>query len=632
MKQNYSPLIFLLLTCLLSSCSDFYLKRANKEFDNLQYSKAIFDYKKVIDRSGDHLALIKLANSYRLINDIDNAEVYFKQVVTFTESEPINMFYYGKILMSKNNCPEAKVWLNKYLKEIPTDIVAKMLVSSCNSLSEFMRDTTLFTLNPVDLPEVESAFGQVPYKNGIVFTANKNVVLNSKKDSWTGKSYYDLYFSEKDKDGKWLSPQVLKGVINGRYHEGPATFNKAGDVVFFTRSNYYKYNLRKSSKNENNLKIFKAQIIGDSWEKLEDLPFNSDEYSTGHPCLAKDEKTLYFISDMPGGFGGTDIYKSVYNGTTWSKPENLGGAINTTGSEMFPYISDDGSFYFSSDGHNNLGGLDVFVTSFDEKGKRWLQAENLNYPLNSNKDDFAFVLNSDEKTGYISSDRSKGKDKVFEFKKHDPTFFVVGKVTIQVENTPVENARIRILDKKSHETDTLTDKNGTYKMQLNPEMEYVVYCSKDGYFTRSIDVSTKGKKFSENFEVNFQLEQIIIEKPIVLENIYYDLDKWFIRPDAAIELDKLVKLLKDNPNLDIEMGSHTDSRAGNHYNLVLSEKRAQATVDYLVLKGIDAKRLKAKGYGETMLVNRCKNGVICSEEEHQQNRRTEFKVTKINTK
>lgn len=618
---------------LLSSCTGHLLKKANKEFSNLQYAAAIKDYNKVLSKKDDHTAKTKLANSYRLINDIDNAEPVFSEIVTYPETEPINLFYYGKILMSKGDYKEAKVWLARYLQTVPDDVVAQMLLASCNSVNQFKRDTSLYTLSQVNYPEFESMFGEVPYKNGVVFTADKSVGVNSRKDAWTGKSYYDLYFSEKDQDGHWLSPQLLKGEINGRYHEGPATFSKDGNTVYFTRSNYFKVKLHKSSKDENNLKLFSATLVNGKWTNLKELPFNSDEYSVGHPCLSADEKTLYFISDMPGGFGKTDIYRSVFNGTEWGKPENLGNTINTPGNEMFPYMSDDGTFYFSSDAHNNMGGLDVFASSYDAQTNKWLQVENLNYPLNSSKDDFAFVLNPDNKTGFVSSNRNEG-DKVFEIQKHDPTFYLSGTVAVKGKGTPFEGATITIIDEsgdaKLAKTTLLADRDGKYKMKLHTNSDYIVYASKENYFTQSIAISTKGKKFSENFVADFSLDQIVIEKPIVLENIYYDLDKWEIRADAAAELDKLVKLLQDNPTISIEMGSHTDSRAGDQYNLVLSDKRAKAAVEYLVYKGIDAGRLKYKGYGETKLINRCKNNVDCTEEEHQQNRRTEFKVTKIN--
>jgi peptidoglycan-associated lipoprotein len=632
MMKKLSTILFLAVTILFAGCTNYYLKKGNKEFSDLQYQNAIKHYNKVLSKRDNHEARTKLANSYRLTNDYKQAEPLFSEIVNYSEIEPINWFYYAKILMNHGDYKEAKVWLKKYLGQVPNDVVAKMLLTSCNSINQFMKDTTLYTLQNIPFSELESSFGMVPYDNGVVFTADKKANLKSKEEPWTGKSYYDLYFSERDKDGHWLSPQLLKGEINGRYHEGPATFTKTGDVVYFTRSNYFKSALKNSSKNENNLKLFKAKLVDGKWTQLEELPFNSDEYSVGHPCLAKDQKTLYFISDMPGGFGGTDVYSSVFDGTSWSKPMNMGKEVNTPGNEMFPFIADDGTFYFSSDAHNNLGGLDVFATSYDSKNNKWLQVENLNYPLNSSKDDFAFFIKADNKTGFVSSNRTES-DNVYTFKKNDPTFNLFGKVTIKGKGTPFEGVTITIIDEsneaKISKFTVFTDVKGQYKFRLKPNTDYIVYGSKEDYFTQSVELTTKGEKFSKDYEVNFVLEQIIIEKPIVLENIYYDLDKWEIRPDAAKELDKLVKLLIDNPNINIEMGSHTDSRAGDHYNLVLSEKRAKATVDYLVFRGIDAARLKYKGYGETKLVNRCKNDVVCTEDEHQQNRRTEFKVIKI---
>jgi outer membrane protein OmpA-like peptidoglycan-associated protein len=334
---------------------------------------------------------------------------------------------------------------------------------------------------------------------------------------------------------------------------------------------------------------------------------------------------------MPGGNGGTDIYKSVYDGKNWSKPENLGSVINTAGNEMFPYIHNDGTFYFSSDAHNNLGGLDVFMTSFD--GKKWLQVENLNYPLNSSKDDFAYVLNSDGKTGFLSSNRDNFEDKVFEVTKNDPIFILSGHVYHKGKfNSFIDSAIVEIynITEKRRQL-LLTDKAGNYKLKLSSKCNYEVKCWKPMFHTVTSpqQFSMVEKKYSENFTANFALDQIIIEKPIVLENIYYDFDKWNIRPDAEAELDKLVQTLKRNNNLTIELSSHTDSRAGDQYNMVLSDKRAKAAVEYLINHGIDGKRLKWKGYGESRLVNHCKNDVFCTEEDHQKNRRTEFKSIKI---
>ncbi|MBL7896355.1 MAG: OmpA family protein [Bacteroidia bacterium] len=623
----------LAISIFISSCTNGLYKKGVKNYDKLAYHKAIENFEKYLTKKDEPIdAKVKLANAYRLVNDYPNAEKWYSRIVNSADIDPSNYFYYGKILMNAGKYDEAKIWLTKYLEKVPDDFVAEMLLVSCKSIDTFKKDTTLYSVKEAEIPEIATAFGETPYGKGIMFTADKVSFKNSNTSTWTGRSYLDIYFTAKDENGKWLSPMLLKGDVNGRYHEGPACFSKDGKVVYFTRSNYIKKKRAKSSKDENNLKIFRAELVGDKWTNVTECSFNSDEYSCGHPTMADDGKTLYFISDMPGGLGGTDIYKTVCDGASCTKPENLGTAVNTNGNEMFPYMHSDGTLYFSSDAHNNLGGLDVFMTSYDERNKKWLQVENLNYPLNTNKDDFAFVLNEDNKTGYVSSNRDEN-DKIYEITKNDPTFILSGYVNQKGKpNQAIDSAIIEIhnLTTKTKEM-VLTNKAGTYKIKLNAKCEYMVKSWKPMYFTITPPKSfcMIGKKISENFTANFELDQIIIEKPIVLENIYYDLDKWFIRPDAAKELDRLVQVMMDNPKLTIELSSHTDSRAGDQYNLVLSDKRAKAAVEYIVSKGVDAKRMRWKGYGESKLVNQCKNKVECSEELHQQNRRTEFKAIKL---
>lgn len=616
---------------LLTACTGNLYKKGIKHYEKTAYSSAIENFEKYLTKADKADAKIKLANSYRMVNDLPNAERWYAKIVQLPESEPVNMFYYGKILMSLEKYEDAKVWLGKYLQAVPDDFVAEMLLASCYTVKSFKKDTSLYSVKEIEMPEVETAFGQIPYQSGIMFTADKLTFKKNEKYNWTGRSYLNIYFSKKDERGRWLSPMELKGDINGQFHEGPACFTKDGNTVYFTRSNYSGKSIRKNANNDSYLKIYRAELVGEKWTNLLELPFNSDDFSCGHPTLSSDEKTIYFISDRPGGFGGTDIYQSTFNGTDWSKPLNLGATVNTSGNEMFPYMHSDGTLYFSSEAHNNLGGLDVFMTTFD--GTKWLQVENLNYPLNSPSDDFAYVVKNDNKTGYLSSNRS-GNDKMYEVTKHDPTFILSGFVKDRSKKTGIDSAYLEINNLTTGQKYLVyTQTGGIYKTKLNPGSKYLIKAGKAMYFpvSESKTVSTEGKKVSENFTASFELEQMIIEKPIVLQNIYYDLDKWTIRTDAATELDKLVEVLKENPKIHIELSSHTDSRAGDQYNLVLSDKRAKAAVEYLISKGIEARRLKAKGYGENAILNKCKNNVVCSEEEHQLNRRTEFKVIKATT-
>jgi len=628
MKVKYL-LNVIVVALICTGCANRLYKKGLKNYENMEYSRAIYHLENYMAKHDNPDAELKLADSYRLVNDMANAEKWYSKVVNANYGKPIDVFRYARVLMQMEKYDEAKDRFKQYLKTVPDDFVAEMLLASCNTISSFKKDTTLFSLKELDIPEVSSAFAATPYKNGIMFTADKMAFRNSDRYHWTGRSYLGLYFSRKDENGKWLSPMLLKGDVNGAYHEGPACFNNEGNIVYFTRSNADGKKLNASLKNENNLKIYRAELEDDKWTKLTELPFNSNEYSTGHPCLSPDNTTMYFISDMPGGMGGTDIYKTTLKGSDWSKPENLGSTINTAGNEMFPFMHTDGTFYFSSDAHNNLGGLDVFMSFYD--GKKWLQVENLNYPLNSSKDDYAFVLKKNNNEGYVSSNRSN-EDKIYEVTKNEPTLLLTGQVRHKGTQKGIDSSVVEVLNITNNTRETvMSDKKGMYKIRIKPGNRYVVKASRAMYFpvSPSHSISTIGKKISENMTANFDLEQIVIEKPIVLENIYYDLDKWNIRPDAGKELDKLVQVLIDNPKISIELSSHTDSRAGDQYNLILSDKRAKAAVEYMISKGIDEKRLKWKGYGETTLLNKCKNNVPCSEEEHQQNRRTEFKAIKV---
>jgi outer membrane protein OmpA-like peptidoglycan-associated protein/tetratricopeptide (TPR) repeat protein len=628
MRLKLNSIYILVLAIIFSSCSNAILKKANKEYEHMHLQKAIKHYNKVLTKKRENVAVVNLANSYFLVNDMKNAKHYYKDAVLLPESDCGDYINYARILMQDEEYGEAKIWLKKFLTHHPEDLVAAMLYASCNSIGDFYRDTTLYEVNAVKVEGFNNVFSPTELNGGVVFSGDKEVVLNAKKSSWTGNSYLDLYFTEKDESGRWLDPELLKGDINGKYHEGPADFTKDGQKVYFTRNNYKKRKLNDNSPGENNLKLYSAELVKDKWTNIKEMPFNSDYYSTGHPALSEDESKLFFISDMPGGKGGTDIWYVTKQGDGWSKPVNMGDAVNTSGNEMFPYFHKDGSLYFSSDAHHSLGGLDVFITS-NVNGK-WLTPENLNYPLNSSRDDFGFVMSENDSTGYVASSRSDVGDAMFEFVKRPPKFFVFGLVTSIKTGNPLAGVKVILSDVSGKMIKEFsTTKNGKYRFKLPLNGEFKVHVSKEGFFATSSSMSNIGKKYSENFEVNLKLDELIIEKPIVVENIYYDYDKWFIREDAKPSLDNLVKVMEDNPNIVIELSSHTDSRASGRYNLILSDKRARAAVEYIISKGIKRSRITAKGYGETKLINECKNNVECTEEKHQKNRRTEFKVTKL---
>ncbi|HEX8516728.1 MAG TPA: OmpA family protein [Bacteroidia bacterium] len=633
--KTYTSLAVLLLFAF-SSCKQYYIKKGDNYYKTMQYEKAAGAYNKGLGKKPSDAVKIKLADSYRLNNDYKNAEKWYSEVVNIQGVAPENYFYYAKVLMSNGNYKEAKNWFMKYSEIMTEDPRTKTLMASCDSCNRFYKDSSRYAIKEVKIPDVTTAFGQVNFNGGLVFAADKTTFNSSQKESgWTGRSYLDMYYSKKNDDGSWTAPEPLKGEVNGVYHEGPAVFNAEGSRIYFTRSNYgTAKKLRKNGEDVSNLKIYYAELVKGIWTDLYELPFNSDDYSCGHPALSPDGKTLFFISDMPGGNGGTDLYKSTREigkdgKEEWSKPQNLGSVINTAGNEMFPYVHKDGTMYFSSDAHNTLGGLDIFSSVPD--GNNWSEPQNLNYPISSSKDDFAFVLNEDGKTGYISSNRSE-TDKIYEVKMADLIFIVKGKVTDRNTGELLVDAVVEITNNKDNYIQSIpVDDNGNYWMRLKAGVDYSFQAGMDGYLKPvAIEIATSDKKRSQVFKADFQLEKIQTEKPIVLDNIYYDLDKWIIRKDAAAELDKFVVLLNNNPQINVELRSHTDARAEDNYNTELSEKRAKAAVEYLVKKGIDPNRLKWKGYGETVLVNDCGNGVKCPDLKHQENRRTEFQIIKIN--
>jgi outer membrane protein OmpA-like peptidoglycan-associated protein len=506
--------------------------------------------------------------------------------------------------------------------------------------------------------------------------------------------------------------------INSKYHEGPVTFFKDYKKIVFTRNNYNKGRAKKSDKGVNMLKLFIASKKGNKWTDIKELPINSDQYSTGHPALSPDNRKMYFVSDMPGGFGGTDIYVVDYRDGSWGVPVNLGREINTEGNEMFPFVDEAGNFYFASDGHAGLGGLDMFYVEF-RNGVPFGGVENLGAPINSTKDDFGFITDAERSHGYFSSNRRKGysDDNIYAFTKgcnslnlivlnqetNEPladtelrmvkngvnkqryitnsqgqtslclesgsdfefkafkegyevgtiTYgtmsnslakkqqlklylepskrpLVRGRIVSEVDQRPIAGATVTLENERDGSIETIiTGVDGRYVFQPVRDGKYSVTAVKDNY---AINTESIGK--IKNSKKNISVEQnfgMIGEGDIFrLDNIYYDLDKSEIRTDAKKELDnKVIPILKKYPDIQIELRSHTDSRASEEYNLRLSAERAKSVVDYLIKKGISSSMLTAQGYGESELVNECDDSVKCSELEHQQNRRTEFKILAV---
>lgn len=647
MKVKFSLYTLALIAALaiLASCSNGYIKSGDKEYENLSYSKAISKYEKALKGQPDNIDVkLKLANAHQQLNQSDQAENYYRQVADSIDLPVEEKLYFAQVLMKNNKYEEAVPYLEQYLAANPNDQLARDLLASATTVDELKEDSLAYMLTPLPLDFTVSMFGPTPYGKGLVFAGETEITSAAATNPWTGYSFLDMFYVEKDASGNWDIAKNFSPELNGRFHDGPATFNAAQDMIIYTRSAMK--NEKKQLVNENNenqFYLYQSRKVDGKWTEPVELPFNSPSYSVGHPSLSADGKTLYFSSNMPGGYGGSDIYKVSYDGTTWGEPINLGKTINTAGNEVFPTISKKGKLYFSSQGHQTLGGLDIFVS--ENRAGIWSTPVNLAYPMNSSQDDFAIAINDNDTTGYISSDRS-GVDMIYEYTQVPSTFVVDGIASLKANSLPIDGVVITLINLTDGDTARVTTgKDGKFKFNLLPSKSYVLKGEKPGHFTVSEAFQTGNKPEPKTINLKFDIDEIVeseggtgsgipadgsdtATKTYDIGEVFYDYDKSEIRNDAKPTLDKLVTLLNDNPKIKIEIQSHSDSRGSQSYNNQLSNRRAASVVNYLTSKGINKARLQSKGFGESQPVNKCTDGVECSEAEHQKNRRTEFIVLK----
>ncbi len=634
MKKNITTSCLVLLSLfILSGCSKIYIALGDKNMEQLQYVKAAKNYEKAVAKKANNIAQKKLANTYRLMNDTKKGVDAYAKVIGQTNAEPVDRFYYAQMLIANKKHAEAAAILRDYMQSNPNDKLAESILKSCAAPEVFTKDTAKYVVTNAKIGNVTEFYGPVQYKDGLVISASIDGKGKDKVPQ-TGKSYYKLYFTKKDKSGAYSTPEKLSGNINkNKLHTASATYSKDGNVVYYTASNTDGLSNTELLETVIGLKICKDTIANGMYLKGADFPYNSKEYSVGHPALTADAKTMYFISDMPGGFGGTDVYETKFEKGTWGQPKNLGANVNSVGNEMYPFVDSLGNLYFSSTGHANFGGLDIFKSA--KSANAFAQAENLNYPINTPKDDFGFMIYADNKTGFLSSNR-EGADKIYEFILQAAKVNISGKIASKVDGKPVSGAKIEITDRARNTTDTIyAAEDGSYSYLLAPNTDFEITVSKDGFFSQSEDVTSMNQ--SGDITKDFALEELVKDKSVVIdaadENgvrpILYDFNKWEIRSDAYEPLNKLSKRLKDNPKITIELSSHTDCRGTDSYNQDLSFRRAKSAKNYLISKGVKANRIKVKGYGETKPLNKCSDGVPCTDDEYQTNRRTEFKVIEI---
>ncbi len=629
------------------------LRKANKHYENYEFALALEQYQvAVTKRQPDLQTAQRIADAYRLTRRTQQAEQWYAKVVNMPGRNPQNLYQYAEMLRNNGKYNEAKEQYMLWSEEVPeAGERAQQLIAACDQSIKWMEQPPVAEVKHEQRINTSnfSDFSPMSYGNGIIFTSDRGLTSDNKKDiyGWTGRPYLQLFTAQKDEQGNWQSPMALQEVINSQYHNATASAAEDGQMLYFTRTHLVKKRsnvnpdptswVQKEEVNEyiNRLEIFTAQKQSGTWSNIQPFIYNKvEEYSVGHPAVSPDGKVLYFVSDMPGGQGETDIYYVTRQADgNWSEPVNAGPTVNTAGRESFPYVDKEGKLYFASDGHIGMGGLDMFAAEGGHAA--WSRVRNLGYPINSPKNDYGIMFDGTGKSGLFSSNRDAvdGTDDIYSFGNLQNTVVLAVKTLERKQNAQKRNIQVALPQVKlvvaqknlNDSLIVLSDEGGQYFMDGRRGSTYSFQGSKDGYLNQSAQINIP-ETAGDTVQVALLFDKNEVNKAIVLENIYYDLDKWDIRPDAAAELDKLVQTLKDNPAIKIEMSSHTDSRESKKYNQQLSERRASAAVDYLVSKGIDRKRLTAKGYGKTRLVNGCADGVECPEEEHQRNRRTEFKI------
>ncbi len=591
--------------------------KAFNAYSSTEYYKAIQQLLKLESQGlGDLESKLLLAEAYYAQRDFQAALEWMQKAVAINDLSPKYSILYAELLKSTSNSAEADKIFQRSGKEYQNKLSSKI-----NAIPDSKYEVLAVPM----LNSKGDDFSPAYFRDGIVFVSN----AKRKKNlfSWNNRPWLKVYqLPYKPVGTEKGSPSELKMPEINKFHSGPVTFTRQDRLIYFSQNQ----NLKKKSKSTvSTLGIYSATKQNNKWGNIKPLNINNEAYSISHPALSSDGTEMYFVSDKPGGFGGTDIYYSRLSKGSWSEPVNMGSAINTAENEMFPFLHSDGTLYFASEGHSGYGGLDIFYTKGLNGG--WTTPVNMGKPVNSGYDDFALILDKQKLQGYFSSNRpgGAGSDDIYRivFKDFSPekqSKLIIGAVSDIVTADLLSGAQVILFYKEQQQVQASTDSNGKYQLDIPEDIENVgLLVAATGYFPQDLkfDVPASG-----NLEKNVQLQKVEINKSIVVPNIYYEVDKAEITAEAEAELKKLYKLLTDNPSWIIEISAHTDSRADATYNKKLSEKRAGNVVSYLIKNGIASNRLFARGYGESKILNQCVDGVKCTEEEHLINRRTEFKL------
>ncbi|WP_338359848.1 OmpA family protein [Yeosuana marina] len=610
-------------------------KRADTLFNKFSFVKAAKVYRDLIDNNyNKDYATRRLADCYAYLRDPKNAARYYKSVVK-QENVPIEYYYsYAQSLRGIKDYKESRIWLQRF-KDSGGVVNSNDFSKDVNFITSVFNAKQQYFLDRIRFNSKYSDFGAFEFNGKIYFASSRDEGVSIKRVyGWNEQPFLDVYVTDVGSK-KVDHTSKLKGDVNSIYHDGPVTITKDGHTMYFSRNNYKQDIEGRDKKGMINMKLYRATLVDSLWTNIEDLSINSNDYSNQHAALNTDDTKLYFSSDRPGGYGGSDIYYVDINPDgTLGTPVNVGNIVNTDKAEGFPFINNENTLFFSSDGHAGLGLLDIYGTIKGDNDEI-VDVINLGIPINSNKDDFSFTMNPNGITGYFASNRSggRGDDDIYGYHRV-PTLQVEGVVTDAINTKPIPNSVITLYDDKDNQIAYMvTDENGYFQINIDRNKDYKIVAGQKKYiddyrtFT-SKNLQTELTSITANLLLN-PVQDVV--KLAELNTIYFDFDKFNIRKDAALELDKIVDMMQNTyPDMVIRIESHTDSRGARSYNDKLSIDRANSTYEYLISKGINPDRItKHEGFGERRLTNGCEDGAKCEEEQHQLNRRTQFIVVKM---
>lgn len=654
MKAHFTIyVLFLLIVSSLYSCKSARLSDAEEKQRIGEYYEAAAIYRKVYTKTSPKkrdlrgYIAYRMAECNRLINNTAKATSAYMNAIRYDYPDSTVYLRMGQMLQKTGRYPEAIKNYDIYMENDPSNLLAINGIQGCELAPGWKKNPTRYEVRRMD--KFNSRRGEFsPMLAGdkydqLYFASSRSKDKDAKVSAITGQNNNNLFLVKQDEKGAWLAPVELEDEVNTEYDEGTPSFSPDGNTMYYTYC-------AQDPEGPRTAEIYISTRSSAKWGKGTRATIVKDSVTAlGHPSISPDGKYLYFVSDAVGGFGGKDIFRARVAGNDFGPMENLGEEINTPGDEMFPYVRDSVTLYFASNGHPGMGGLDLFKATQDSTGK-W-NVENLGAPINSMADDFGITFAGKEERGFFCSNRNdaRGYDHIYSFERPTITIFIEGIVN-DVDEYPIEDATVRIVGKDGLNVKVPVKKDGTYRVELERDIRYVMMASARGYLNQNYELHTGPEEKNETYIVDFFLSPI--SKPVVIDNIFYDFDKATLRPESKKALDEMIKMLNDNPNVTIELGAHTDRKGTDQYNERLAQRRAQSVVDYLIAGGIEAARLEAKGYGESVpkTINKkmakqfdfLKEGDVLTEEfilalppEQQEiadqiNRRTEFKVLRTN--